>query len=62
MLDTRHPDGKNIITSKVVKKIDILETNSGTIYILDIVSFNYKEWCIECGMELNLEDPVKLMT
>ncbi len=62
--DTRYPDGKNIVTSKVVKKIDALtyETNSGTIYTLDTVNPNYKEWCIEYGIELNLEDPVKLVT
>ena len=56
----RHHDGKQIITSKIVKKIGPLtyETHSGTIYTLDTVAPAYKEWCSENNIELNLEDPV----
>ena len=58
----RHHDGKQIITSKIVKKIGPLtyETHSGTIYTLDTVAPAYKEWCSENNIELNLEDPVRL--
>ena len=60
--NSRHHDGKRIITSKVVKKIGPLtyETKSGTIYTLDTVAPAYKEWCSENNIELNLEDPVRL--
>lgn len=58
--NSRHHDGKRIVTSKIVKKIGPLtyETHSGTIYTLDTVAPAYKEWCSESNIELNLEDPV----